>query len=64
LEVESHFLFRMSWTSVFLFYSSIVAGMTGIQHHTQLRWAGGGGLMNFFALYGLEPQPSWSQPLK
>jgi hypothetical protein len=43
-------------------YNSCVAGMTGKHYHTQLFTGWDGGLTNFFAWAGLEPQSSQSQP--
>jgi hypothetical protein len=45
-EIDSHFLPWLAGTTIFLFYASTVAEMTGAQHHTQLflvRW----GIVNF-----------------
>jgi hypothetical protein len=67
LEIGSHFLPTLSWTTNFLFYTShfmlpTVAGMTGVCHCAQLLVEMGSCELLFWA--GLKPQFSWFQPPK
>jgi hypothetical protein len=50
LEVGSFFMPRFTWTEILLFMLLLVAGMTGMSHHTQL-------LVEIEFCYYLPPNP-------
>jgi hypothetical protein len=55
LEIGSCFMPRLAWTVILIFMLPHVAGMTGMQNHTQPLIE-----MGWRELHPLSPMPSWA----
>jgi hypothetical protein len=60
-EVRSHFLPRLTWTTVLFMFPTVAGMMTGTYHHAHL-FSFEMGVLWTFAWAGLEPWSSQSQP--